>query len=195
MLLGVAANMAATLALAANTQLMIVADHLPRRAAIEQALAGSGITFEWRSGAVADVLLSGTYSGSVGEVVHSLLDGTSYIVIYGRDGETPSRIMVTGANAGTNPPSVSQLPPEFNAVSQSGDDGIGEIGNIKRRTASRNKILNRMQATSAALRRRLAALPPGSHPIRSQAVRVTAGLAFGQSGNIPQISNAHDLTK
>ncbi len=194
-LMGVAANMAATLSFAASTQLVINVDGLPRRIAIEQAIAGSGVIFEWRSEAVAVALLSGTYSGRPFEVMNKLLDGTSYVVIYGRDGETPSRIIVTGTNAGTIPLSVPQLPPEISLLSRSGDDGIGEVDNIERRAVSRDKILIRAQSTSAALRKRLAALPSGTHPIRSQAVRVTAGQAFDQSGNIPQISSARGLAK
>ena len=193
--LGVVANMAATVAFAASTQVVIVADHLPRWVAIEQVISGRGVAFEWRSEAVADALLSGTYSGSAIEVMNKLLDGTSFVVIYSGDNEMPSRVIVTGINTRTIQFSETRLPTEIRSVSRSSDDRFGEVDNLERRAVSRAKILNRSQSTSAALRKRLAELPPGTHPIRSQAVRVRSGLTFGQSGNIPQISNARDLAK
>ena len=163
-----------------------MADVLTRRAALGRTLAGTGIVTEWRDEGLAEVSVSGSFTGSPNEVVRKLLAGTSYVLIYAADGESLSRIIVTGAATGTMP----AAPSRNKALAAANADAIAQ-----RRSAARDKVLRNMQATAEAVRKRLAELPPGNHIIRTQAVRLNPGATPGQTGNIPLLSSAYDLDR
>lgn len=156
--------------------LSIMVDGLTRKAALEQALKGTGVMIEWRNEAVAQKIMSGRFSGTAGEVTGRLLSGTSYTITFADGGKGPSRIVVIGAGTGTSP----ALP-----IHSAARPPVDEAQLAKQRAAARDLVLKRMQADAEAVRKRLAELPPGKHIIRTQAVRLVPGQPKGQSGNIP----------
>lgn len=158
---------------------------LTRDMALDRLLAGTGIAVEWQDERLAEAPTSVTTD------VDGILAGTSYVLVHGGKDGAITRIIVTGAATGRAPPPLSRLVQTRTASVATGDGD----GTARRRAAARDLAIKRKQADNEALRRKLAELPPGTHILRSQAVRFSAVRPAGQLGNIPIFVAPRDLPR
>jgi hypothetical protein len=145
--------------------------------------------FEWRDEGLADEPLTGHHKGSVAKIVAELLDCTNFVMIYRNEDAKPeiSRIIVIARISAKAREPNADLPFDAEKAVRTKTNRAERLAE-KRRKHVREQMFERMRATGEAVGRRMATLPPGHQPTRTQAIAtvpITAELLA--RGNIPYV--------
>ena len=143
---------------------------------------GRDISVEWLDKDAAEQVVKGHYEGSIHDIAAGVLSRTDFAISYDGAGGI-RRIVVKGRNLSrTVTPSLPSAQPL--RVELKRPQVPVQLTVEQRRHQVREKILKKMQSTNEAVRQRMASLPPGWRPLRTQAIMTVPA---PHRGSIPLI--------
>ena len=151
------------------------------REVLTQVFEGRHVAVEWLDRDAAEQVVKGHYEGSIDQVAAGVLSRTDFTISHDGAGGI-RRIVVKGRNPGQSEATAQTVQVQSRKLIVP-----VKLTADQRRQQVREKQLKIMQATNEALRQRIASLPPGWRPLRTQAIMTVPSF---QRGNIPLITAA-----